>query len=206
VIDEPFYAAYLAATGADHPMRDAVLAGQEARPARVAALCARPRGPAGEAHVYQKHMAHHAVAGMPLGWAEGAAHLHLIRHPARVVASYGARRGAVGEADLGYLAQAALYDRLGGIVLAAEDVRAAPEAALRALCAALGLPWDAAMLSWPPGGRPEDGPWAPHWYGAVHRSTGFAGAEGPPPDPGRPDLMRAALPLWEALHARRLRI
>ena len=28
VVDEPFYAAYLAATGLDHPMRDEVLASQ----------------------------------------------------------------------------------------------------------------------------------------------------------------------------------
>jgi hypothetical protein len=29
------------------------------------------------------------------------------------------------------------------------------------------------MLSWPAGGRDEDGVWAPHWYANVHRSTGF---------------------------------
>jgi len=32
------------------------------------------------------------------------------------------------------------------------------------------------MLSWPPGGRETDGPWATHWYAAVEASTGF----GPP--------------------------
>jgi len=30
------------------------------------------------------------------------------------------------------------------------------------------------MLHWPPGPRPSDGAWAPHWYAAVERSTGFA--------------------------------
>jgi hypothetical protein len=204
-LDEPFYAPYLAATGLEHPMRAEILAAHEADPARVAALCSRGTGPGGEPHVYQKHMAHHAAEGMPLGWAEGAAHLHLIRHPARVVASYGAKRAEVTEADIGFLAQAALYDRLGGLVLASEDVRAEPERMLRALCAALGLPWDASMLGWPAGGRPEDGAWAPHWYGAVHGSTGFAGPEGPLPEVDRPDLLRAALPVWEAMQARRLR-
>jgi hypothetical protein len=29
------------------------------------------------------------------------------------------------------------------------------------------------MLSWPPGPKPEDGPWAPHWYDAVNASSGF---------------------------------
>jgi hypothetical protein len=32
------------------------------------------------------------------------------------------------------------------------------------------------MLSWLPGRRETDGPWAPHWYAAVEVSTGF----GPP--------------------------
>ena len=29
------------------------------------------------------------------------------------------------------------------------------------------------MLSWPAGPRKSDGVWAPYWYGAVVRSTGF---------------------------------
>lgn len=39
-MDEPFYAAYLAATGLDHPMREAVLASQPTDPAEVARACA----------------------------------------------------------------------------------------------------------------------------------------------------------------------
>ena len=37
VSDEPFYAAYLAATGTQHPMRAEVLASQPTEPAAVAA-------------------------------------------------------------------------------------------------------------------------------------------------------------------------
>jgi hypothetical protein len=33
------------------------------------------------------------------------------------------------------------------------------------------------MLSWAPGRRATDGPWAPHWYGAVEKSTSFGPAE-----------------------------
>jgi hypothetical protein len=29
------------------------------------------------------------------------------------------------------------------------------------------------MLHWPPGRRDSDGVWAPAWYDAVERSTGF---------------------------------
>ena len=99
VMDEPFYAAYLARTGLEHPMREAILASQSRDPAEVAALCARPP----RVHSYQKHMAHH-MEGVGLDWTEGAVHLHLIRHPARVIASYGAKRDAVTEADLGFAA------------------------------------------------------------------------------------------------------
>ena len=47
-----------------------------------------------------------------------------------------------------------------------------------ALCSALGLAWDPAMLSWAAGARPEDGVWAPWWYGTTHQSTGFTPPDG----------------------------
>ena len=59
-------------------------------------------------------------------------------------------------------------------MLDARDLLGDPEAVLRELCASLGIPFDPAMLSWEPGRRPTDGCWAPHWYGSVERSTGFA--------------------------------
>ena len=42
------------------------------------------------------------------------------------------------------------------------------------LCTALGIAFDEAMLSWSAGRRESDGVWAPAWYQAVERSTGFA--------------------------------
>jgi hypothetical protein len=95
VMDEPFYAAYLAATGLDHPMRDAILASQPTDPAAVATLCRKPP----KIHSYQKHMAHHMLPDFPLDWTEGAVHLHLIRHPARVIASYGAKRDDISASE-----------------------------------------------------------------------------------------------------------
>lgn len=50
-----------------------------------------------------------------------------------------------------------------------------PEAMLRSLCLALGLPFDPAMLSWPAGSKPYDGVWAPWWYTNTHSATGFSG-------------------------------
>ena len=46
-------------------------------------------------------------------------------------------------------------------------------ARLAALCAALDIAFDPAMLAWPAGPRATDGVWAPVWYEAVEQSTGF---------------------------------
>ncbi len=202
-MDEPFYAAYLKATGLDHPMRDAVLAGQEQDPARV------PLGfvQDGVQHLYMKHMAQHMIEEFPLDWAEDCVNIHLIRHPARVIASYTEKREAPNLADIGIDRQLMLYQRLGGFVIDSGDIRADPEGMLRKLCAAIDLPFDPAMLHWPAGPRPEDGVWAPHWYGAIHQSTGFAGPEGDLPvlEGGDAQVLEAALPYYEQLFARRLK-
>jgi hypothetical protein len=78
---------------------------------------------------------------------------------------------------------------------------------LRALCDSIGLGWNPAMLSWPAGGHPDDGVWAPVWYGAVHRSTGFAGPEGDLPklEGDAAALLDEALPHYERLAALRLK-
>ncbi len=68
VWDEPFYAAYLALTGLDHPMRDEIIATGQPDPARVARDCVEPPGEK-QALFYQKHMTHHMVAACrATGW------------------------------------------------------------------------------------------------------------------------------------------
>ncbi len=202
IMDEPFYAAYLAATGIDHPMRAEILSAQSTDPETVARLCAQQ----GRPHLYMKHMPHHMIPGFPMAWADACVNVHLIRHPARVIASYAAKREAPTLEDIGFVQQAELFDRLGGAVIDSTDIRANPEAMLPALCAAIDLPFDPAMLRWPAGPRAEDGIWAAHWYGAVHQSTGFAGAEGPLPDVPEvlQPLLDAALPFYQRLHDCRL--
>ncbi|MEM9716133.1 MAG: HAD family hydrolase [Pseudomonadota bacterium] len=210
VTDEPFYAAYLAATGADHPMRDQIIASQPNDPNAVEAYLLGP-DPNGRAIWYQKHMTHHMVEGFPLGWMKSCANVFLIRHPARVIASYAAKREAVTLGDIGLREQLALYEfarSLGQdpIVIDSSDIRTTPGAMMRALCDALGIDFDPAMLRWAAGPRAEDGVWAKHWYGAVHQSTGFSGAEGPIPDldPAHHDVLAEALPLYTALAAKAL--
>ena len=209
VWDEPFYAAYLSATGLDHPMRAEVIAGGEPDPARVAAACA---GAPGQPLFYQKHMTHHMLPAFPLAFMEACTNVFLIRHPARVIASYLAKRESPVLEDLGFLQQAALFDRVADrtgqtpIVIDSADIRADPHAALTRLCTALRIPFTERMLSWTSGPRAFDGPWAPHWYGAVHRSTGFEAAEGPLPvlTSAAAALAEAALPSYARLAAHAL--
>jgi hypothetical protein len=207
VWDEPFYAPYLAATGADHPMAAEILAVHETDPARVAAACAGPV-PDGRPHWYMKHMPHHMIAGFPLDWAEGCVNVHLIRHPARVIASYAEKRGEMTLEDIGFSQQVALWQALPGPVIDSADIRADSARALGMLCAEIGLGFSDRMLHWPAGPKPYDGAWAAHWYNAVHRSTGFAGAEGPLPEvpEERRALLEAALPMYDAMRDKALRI
>ena len=202
VMDEPFYAAYLAASGADHPMATQIMQAHETDPDKVEITCSAPGTP----HLYMKHMPHHMLDGFPMDWAKDCVHVHLIRHPARVIASYTVKREAPTLEDIGFVQQAALFDRIGGHVIDSTDIRADPERMLRLLCDAIDLPFVPAMLHWPAGPRAEDGIWAAHWYGAVHQSTGFAGAEGEMPllEPDMASLAAQALPFYERLAACKL--
>ncbi len=188
VIDEPFYAAYLARTGSDHPLREAILASQPTDPARVVDDL-EALAPDGMAIVFEKQMVHHMAPDADLAWMARRRNAFLIRSPERVLASYARRRESLRTEDVGFLRAAELFDReadrLGAAppVIEAEDVLADPAGRLAALCRALGLRFRDAMLSWPPGRRDSDGVWAPAWYGAVERSTGFASPEAADPTP-----------------------
>lgn len=210
VIDEPFYATYLEQTGLAHPMRDQVLASQPQDPGAVIAQLTGPV-PEGRAHLYQKHMTQHMIAGIPRDWARDGVNVFLIRHPARVVASFAAKYERPTLEDIGFVQQLELFQELadtGAIVIDSHEIREDPERALRILCAAIGLPWDGGMLRWPAGGHAADGVWAQHWYGAVHRSTGFAGPEGDLPvvEGELAGLVEAALPAYRAMEAAKLKI
>jgi hypothetical protein len=211
VMDEPFYAAYLAATGLEHPMREEILGSQSTDPVEVASALTGPN-PGNKPHFYQKHMCQHMIPAMPRDWMAQVVNVFLIRHPARVIASFGAKYEAMTLADIGFTQQSELFDHVKAlgqtpVVIDSADIRRDPEGMLRALCEAIGLDWDPAMLSWPAGGHADDGVWAPVWYGAVHRSTGFAGPEGDVPrlDEKTAGLLEEALPHYERLFEIRLR-
>jgi hypothetical protein len=179
VVDEPFYACYLAATGAAHPMREEVLASQ-ATDWRVVAEAMTGPVPEGRAVFYQKHMTHHMLPAIELDWTARLRNAFLIRAPEDVLLSYHEVRGQATLQDIGVPQQRALFereaDRLGQAppVIDSHDVLDDPRGVLGALCAALGIAFSERMLSWPAGRRASDGVWAPAWYGSVERSTGFS--------------------------------
>ena len=184
-VDEPFYAAYLNLTGLQHPMRDQILQAQPQDPHQVVDSLLGP-DPEGSPNVYHKHMTQHMIEAIPRDWMLKVTNVFLIRHPARVVASFAKKYPDPKIEDIGFHQQADLFRYLvengqKPIVINSADIRSNPEQKLRELCGALGLAFDAKMLKWTKGGQSCDGVWAPHWYGAVHNSTGFDAAEGPLP-------------------------
>lgn len=186
VVDEPFYAAFLAETGLIHPMNDDVLASQPNNWRDVVPALLGPT-PNGEPVFYQKHMTHHMLPGFGLDWMRQCRNAFLIRDPARVLASYIVKREDVQLADIGFVQQSEIFarvaDQLGHAppVVEGVDVLRDPAGTLTKLCAALDIPWTTEMLSWPAGRRATDGVWAPAWYDAVEKSTCFS-----PPPPEEP--------------------
>ena len=176
IMDEPFYAAYLQATGEDHPMRSEILTAHETDAREVARDCLAD---VATPHLYMKHMPHHMMPDFPLDWARDCVNVHLIRHPARVIASYAAKWPEVTFEQTGFRRQAEIYQELGGVVVDSFGIRQDPKKALGSLCEAIGLRFDPAMLSWPAGPRAEDGVWArtlvrrgapQHWIRGARRS------------------------------------
>jgi hypothetical protein len=206
VIDEPFYGPYLVRSGVDHPLREAVLAAHATDAEAIAAALTGP-APHGAQVFYQKHMTHHMLPGVTRAWMGEVRSAFLIREPRRVLASYAARRAAVELDDIGFAAQARLFDEVCDLagaappVIDAEDVLGDPRAVLGRLCAALDIHFAEDMLAWPAGPRASDGAWAPAWYDAVIASTGF-GPPAPEPAPLEPHLealARAVRPHYERL-------
>ena len=212
VIDEPFYAAFLAISGLAHPMRETILASHENDWRYVANSLTGPAPD--DCHVfYQKHMTHHMLPEIGRDWMRHCRHAFLIRHPTRVLASYARKRDAVTFADIGFAEQWELFriarDLAGETppVVDADRLLADPRAVLDRLCAALNLDFDARMLNWPPGLRATDGVWAQHWYDAVADSTGFEAARPAPvlTEPALQAIEAQALPIYDKLAAHALK-
>jgi len=173
VVDEPLYGFYLARSGVPHPGRDEIIQSMRCGWREVLdQICSAPL-PAGKTVYYQKHMTHHLLPEVDRGALRGLRHAYLIRDPRQLLASYAKVRTQPVLDDLGLAQQVEIFRMFGGPVVDSSDILQQPEPMLRALCDALGVAFDPAMLSWPAGPRDTDGVWARYWYDGVQRSTGF---------------------------------
>jgi hypothetical protein len=178
VIDEPFYAYYLKATGKKHPGADEVIAAGEIDWRKVIAQVTSP-APNGKQIVFQKHMVHHLLPEIDREWLGAMTNFFLIRDPREAIASYIKKRDDPVLEDLGFTQQAEIFDFVRDHanstppVVDAKDVLEDPERMLRLLCDAVGVKFSKSMLSWPPGLRETDGIWARHWYTEVANTTSF---------------------------------
>jgi Sulfotransferase domain len=213
VVDEPFYAHYLHETQSDHPGRDEVIAAGETDWRKVVSMLTGTVP--GDAPVfYQKHMTHHLLPPIGRDWFADVTHVFLIRDPREVLASYLKSRPRATAEDIGVPQESALYDevceRTGATppVIDADAFLKRPESHLRALCDALGIPFTPRMLTWPAGPRDSDGVWAPYWYDAVLKSTGFEPwrERERTVSSGHRALIEQCMPHYEALFARRLSV
>ncbi len=176
VWDEPMYGNYLLATGIDHPMRDEILASMPTDPTDI--VDAMTKGQWSTPLVFYKNMAHHLV-DIDIGVVDAMDNFLLTRDPREMLPSLARGLGRVPTMnDAGYQTQVAVIERIldsgrDPIVVDSRDVLDDPRGTLTALCSALGVPFDEAMLSWPEGPKTYDGVWGAHWYRRLHSTTGF---------------------------------
>lgn len=174
-LDEPLYAHYLRVSGANHPVREEVLASMENDGERVVKDVIL--GPCDRPVLFMKQMAHHLVE-IDRGFLKQTANVLLIRDPVEMLPSLAKILDAPTLRDTGLATQFELVSELKNLgqnppVIDARELLLDPPGVLRQLCARLGIPFQESMLKWPEGHHPEDGVWAKQWYHNVHRSTGF---------------------------------
>lgn len=209
VIDEPLYGHYLSTSGVEHPGRDEVLAAMETDGAKVVRDVIL--GPSDRPILFMKQMAHHLM-GLDRSFLNQTVNVLLIRDPQEVLASLVRQLPNPGLVDTGLGFQSELVDELTvrgqkPLVLDSRETLLDPAGVLSRLCTVLGIDFDSKMLEWEAGPLPEDGVWARHWYGNVHRSTGFQPYR-PKTDPfpaELEELLEECRPHYERLYDRAIR-
>jgi sulfotransferase family protein len=178
VIDEPFYAYYLKATGIEHPGANEVIATGETDWRKIVAHLSGPVAN-GKRIFFQKQMTHHLLPEIDREWIGAVANCFLIRDPREVIHSYVKKREDPALEDLGFVQQEEIFNfvrtHTNAVppVIDARDVLEDPERTLALLCDAIGIEFNKSMLSWPPGLRDTDGVWARYWYGEVAKTSSF---------------------------------
>ena len=163
-----------------------------------------------EPRLFIKHMAHHLVA-LDLGFLQETCNIFLIRDPRDMLPSLSIHLPEPDLADTGLKKQWEIFSGLleagqEPAILDSRELLTDPRRVLGKLCERIGVAFTPAMLSWEAGPRPEDGIWAPHWYDAVHRSTGFAPYRAKEEFPERLEpLLQECAPWYEKLFEHAIR-
>ena len=210
VVDEPLYAHYLQKSGADHPGRDEVLAAMNCDGDAVMRELIAEQSQHPSQRLFIKHMAHHLLE-IDLGFLRETCNIFLIRDPREMLPSLTIQLPQARLADTGLQRQWDLYTDLQAsgqhpAILDSRQLLLDPAGVLSALCEHIGLEFSPAMLHWSAGPRAEDGIWAPHWYHAVHQSTGFESYEAKTDFPKHlEELLAECSPWYERLFAQAIR-
>ncbi len=215
VTDEPLYAHFLLQTGLPHPGAADVIEHHETNWRKVIAWLAGDLPVRGRGIWYQKHMSHHLLPEIDRRWldAPGFMHAFLIRDPREMLTSLMKNIPHPTLRDTGLPQQVEIFEHVWRTtgrtppVIDSRDVLENPRKMLGALCEALNVPFDDAMLHWPAGRRETDGIWARHWYASVEQSTTFQPYQrkhdAVPEE--LDDLLGQCLRCYQQLHAVRLR-
>ena len=177
VVDEPFYASYLKATGRKHPMYKEILNSQSSDPNVISEYCAN--GPMVKPYQYQKHMTQHMLKKFGREFIFSLTNAFLIRRPDLVLNSFRKKHVEYEFKDLGFKQQFELFelvtDKLGITppVIDSEDLISNPRGILKKFCEAIGVNFSETMLTWEPGPKNYDGIWGHHWYKEINKSSKF---------------------------------
>ena len=210
VVDEPLYGHYLRISGADHPGREDILQAMNCDGNAVMRELLDRQAQVPTQRLFLKHMAHHLVE-LDMSFLASTCNVFLVRDPREMLPSLTIQLPRATLADTGLRRQWELYEQLRDngqtpAILDSRELLLDPATVLRQLCAHIELPFSECMLAWDAGARPEDGVWAPHWYHAVHESTGFAPYV---PKTGFPEpllpLLEECAPWYEKLYAHAFR-
>jgi hypothetical protein len=177
VVDEPLYGHYLRATGADHPGRDEIMAVTSCDGHQVMLELLSESHDSPEV-LFIKQMAHHLV-DIDHGFMQQTRNIFLIRNPKEMLPSLIIQLPHARLEDTGLKMQWQLFAALETegqtpAIVDSRELLLDPPGVLRQLCENLEIEYTNDMLTWRAGPREEDGIWAPFWYHAVHKSTGFA--------------------------------
>ena len=176
VVDEPLYGHFLRVSGADHPGREEVLARVDTDGDAV--MRSLLESQSDREVLFMKQMAHHLVE-IDHRFMQKTRNIFLVRDPEQMLPSLTIQLPNATLADTGLKTQWQLYEQLceagqQPAILDSRELLLDPDSVLRQLCDHLRIDFTIDMLSWPPRALAEDGPWAPYWYHAVHKSSGFS--------------------------------